>query len=81
MSDLQELLAAAGKEGWSPDEVPPVSSEAERARYAELAARIYAETEGRFATPEQRAHSPKGRLASALWTRVSQWEDRTDETE
>ena len=55
-----------------PVEVPEIGSNDERAAFDALAHRIYDGLEG---PPDQRAGSAAGRLASALWQRVAEWDE------
>ncbi len=81
--ELQKLLASVmhlgDGEGFPLDQVPPIENDAERSAYAAFADKIYAELEGRYATPGAKAGSPKGQLASAIWARVTEWDERGDD--
>jgi len=58
------------------DQVPPIDTEAQKARYQVLASELYA---GLAGPPDERARSPKGQLASALWQRVTEWDERSED--
>jgi hypothetical protein len=55
------------------EDPPPIQSDAHRAAYDALAHKIYDGMEG---PAEERSRSPRGRLASRLWQRVADWDER-----
>ena len=57
------------------ERVPRVDTAEQRAAYDALAHRIY---EGLPGPPEERARTPKGQLAAALWQRVAEWDEGRD---
>jgi hypothetical protein len=76
---VHDLRRRAAKPDFAQGDVPPVANEAERAAYAAAAQEIYDSVSPKNITPQQRAASPEGRLAAALWARVTEWEDRAEE--
>jgi len=80
MSSAQNLVAMlASLDGGNPvtlDQVPRVQNEDQKTAYAALANQLYDELDG---PPEQRSRSAKGQLASALWQRITEWDDRADD--
>jgi hypothetical protein len=58
------------------DRVPEVVSGEQRAAYAALAAQLYDKLDG---PPEERSHSAPGQLASALWQRITEWDERAED--
>jgi hypothetical protein len=80
MVSVQNLLRMlASPDGGKPvtlDQVPRIESEDQKTAYATLANQLY---DGLDGSPEQRSRSAKGQLASALWQRVTEWDDRADD--
>ena len=62
----------------SPVDVPEIQGDDEKAAYDALAHKIYDGLEG---PPDERARSPEGKLASMLWQRVAEWDERTGPNE
>ena len=72
---LQRATLAVERKGTLPAsaEVPEIESADQRAAFDALAHRIY---DGLAGPPENRARSAAGQLASMLWQRVAEWDDR-----
>jgi len=67
-------LAIAGAEDLpSPVDVPEIQGDDERTAFDALAHKIY---DGLVGPPDKRAGSPEGKLASMLWQRVAEWDER-----
>ena len=58
------------------DQVPEVASSEQRAAYAALASQLYDKLDG---PPEERSQSAAGQLASALWQRVTEWDEHGED--
>jgi hypothetical protein len=77
MSFLESLSLAVAAGAPPPTlDPPPVENDEQRAAYDALAHKLYDGMEG---PAEERARSAHGRLASRLWQRVAEWDDRTSD--
>jgi hypothetical protein len=79
-TSVQELVRNLAKFGpenpLTLDQVPGVENEEQRTMYAALANQLYDKLDG---PAEERARSARGQLASALWQRVTEWDERAED--
>jgi hypothetical protein len=61
------------------DDIPAIASERDKADYAAMAQKLHDGLRERGLSAEERAVSPEGRLASALWQRVADWDDAREQ--
>lgn len=60
-------------------DIPAASSAKESADYAAMAQQLHDALRAKGLNPEERAASPEGKIASALWQRVAEWDEAQDE--